>query len=96
MNTLNFSTDHHTRVLLLTGNLELLPSEDASVISAEAVDAQGAIYPLSVEYAGKVPDYNWLSAVVVRLPDNQALNGEVSLRLSLHGVISNAAVLQLN
>jgi hypothetical protein len=95
-NTLNFSTDHHTRVLLLTGNLELLPGEDPSVITAEAVDAQNTIYPLTIEYAGKVPDHNWLSAVVVRLPDNQSLNGEVSIRLSLHGVSSNAAVLQIN
>jgi len=95
INTLNFSADQRTRVLLLTSNLELLQGEDLSAVSAQAVDSQNTIYPLAIEYVGKVPDYNWLSGVVVRLPDNQALNGELSVGLSLHGVSSNAAVLTI-
>ena len=95
VNTLNFSPDQRTRVLLFAANLELLPGEDLSAVGAQAVDSQNIVYPLSVEFVGKVPDYNWLSSVVVRLPENQSLNGDVSVALSLHGVSSNAGVLAI-
>ena len=95
VSTLNFSADQRTRVLLLTANLELLQGEDLSAVSAQAVDSQNTIYPLSVEYVGKVPDYNWLSGVVVRLPENQSLTGDVSVELSLRGENSNAVVLAI-
>jgi O-glycosyl hydrolase len=95
VNTLNFSADQHTRVMLVTANLELAPGEDLSAVTAQAIDAQNIVYPLAVEYVGTVPDYNWLSSVVVRLPENQSLGGDVSLGLSLHGVSSNAVVLRI-
>ena len=96
VNALNFSADHRTRVMLFTANLELLPGEDLSALSANAIDAQNIVYPLSVEFVGKVPDYNWLSDVVIGLPENQSLSGDVSLALNLHGDNSNAIVLALN
>jgi len=93
VNTLNFSADQRTRVLLFATNLELLPDENLSAVRVEAVDSQNIVYPLSVEFVGKVPGYNWLSSVVVRLPENQSLDGDVSVALSLRGVTSNAVVL---
>ena len=93
VNTANFSPDQRTRVLLFATNLELLPGENLSAVGVEAIDSQNIVYPLSVEFVGKVPGYNWLSSVVVRLPENQSLDGDVSAALSLHGVTSNAVVL---
>ena len=28
------------------------------------------VYPLTVEFVGKVPGFDWLTKIVVRLPDN--------------------------
>ena len=93
--TQNFSSDHRTRVMLFVANLDLMPSEDLSVVTAQAWDAQNMQYPLTVEYVGKVPDFNWLSSVIVRLPDTQPLNGDVSIGVSLRGANSNGAVIAL-
>ena len=90
--TQNFSSDHRTRVMLFAANLDLMPGE---VVTAQALDAQNMPYPLTVEYVGKVPDFNWLSSVIVRLPDTQPLTGDVSIGISLHGANSNGAVLAL-
>jgi hypothetical protein len=72
MTTQNFGPDQRTRVMLFAENLDLLQGEDLSVVTAQAVDAQNTLYPLAVEYVGKVPDFNWLSSVIVRLPDTQS------------------------
>jgi hypothetical protein len=73
VNSQNFSPDQRTRVMLFAANLELLEGEDLSTLSANAIDSQNNVYPLSIEFVGKVPDYNWLSEVVLRLPENQSL-----------------------
>jgi hypothetical protein len=72
---LNFSLndDRRTRVKLFATNLTLLPGEDASAVTAEAEDGALLRYPLTVEYVGVVPGFNWMTAVVVRLNDNQAV-----------------------
>lgn len=95
VNSLNFSPDQRTRVMLFAANLDLLPGEGFSAVGVQAVDSQNIVYPLTVEFVGKVPGHNWLSSVVVRLPENQSLNGDVSVALSLHGVSSNANVLAI-
>jgi len=43
--TLNFSDDHHTRLMLLVANLDLFPGDDASVVTAQARDSQGTLIP---------------------------------------------------
>jgi hypothetical protein len=95
MTTQNFGSDQRTRVMLFAANLDLIQGEDLSVVTARAVDAQNIEYQLPVEYVGKVTDFNWLSSVIVRLPDNLSLNGDVSIGISLRGVNSNGAVLAL-
>ena len=95
MTTQNFGSDQRTRVMLFAANLDLLQGEDLSVVTARAVDSENTLYPLSVEYVGKVPDFNWLSSVIVRLPDTQSLQGDVSIDVSLRGANSNGAVLAI-
>jgi hypothetical protein len=84
-----FSADTRTRVMLFARNLELGPGETASVVTAEAEDAARTRYPLTVEYVGLVPGYDWLSQVVVRLHDNMGDVGDVLVGIRLRGVASN-------
>jgi len=87
---LNFSSDQRTRIVLFATNLELLPGETPSSLSVQATDSRGISFMLPVERIGKVPGFSWLSALVVRLPDDQSINGDLSVTLGLRGVASNA------
>jgi hypothetical protein len=84
-----FSADTRTRVMLFARNLDLLPGEDASAVTAEAEDAAHNIYPLKVEFVGRMPGYDWLSAVVLRLNDQMGDVGDVLVGVRLRGVASN-------
>jgi hypothetical protein len=86
---ISFGADSRTRIMLFTTNLNLVPGEDASQISAEAEDFNHIRYPLSVEYAGSVPGFEWMSALVVRLNDNLGDVGDVLIGIHLHGMVSN-------
>jgi hypothetical protein len=88
--TLNLSSDHRARLMLFAVNVELLPGEDASAVSAEVEDALGTPHPMPVEFVGTVPGYFWLTEVVVRLPDLPG-NGDVFVSIMLHGRTSNKA-----
>jgi hypothetical protein len=89
----NFSSDQRTRVTLFANNAQLVPGETLSVMSVSAVDSRGVVYNLPVETVTFVPDFDWLSAVVVRLPDDATLRGDLSITLTLRGVKSNTAVI---
>lgn len=93
--THNFSSDQHTRIMLFSRNLELLHNEDASVVNVEAEDSQGRVYILPVEYVGKVPDLDWLSQIVVKLPDEINNTGDVRVSIKLRGVVSNKAIISI-
>ena len=64
-----------------------------SVISVSAVDTRSVVYNLPVESIALVPGVNSLSAVVVRLPEDATLKGDLSITLSLRGVKSNIVVI---
>jgi hypothetical protein len=44
---------------------------------------------LNVEFVGKVPTLDWLTQVIVRLPDELAQAGDVWISIKLHGQTSN-------
>ena len=91
-NDVNFSTDHGTRVILFAIGLKLLPGETASAVTATAEDSQGTIRPLAVEFVNKVPTYDWLTQVVLKLNDQIALTGDVKVKITLRGVTSNTVL----
>jgi hypothetical protein len=84
-----FGMDNRTRVMLFASNLTLLPGEDMSAVTAEAEDGLLVRYPLSVEHVGPVSGFEWLSQVVVKLPDNLGDVGDVLVGITLHGATSN-------
>ncbi len=90
----NFSLDQRTRIMLFAIGLELLPGEAPSVVTAEAEDSAHTLYPLTIEYVARVPNFDWLTQVNVRLPDGFPIAGDVWISISLRGVASNKVVVR--
>ena len=84
-----FSQDNRTRVILFASNLNLLQGDTAASVTADAEDGNHIHYPLTVEYIGSVPGFNWMTAITVRLNDNLGDVGDVLVGINLHGAISN-------
>ena len=92
---LSFNPDQRTRIILFASNLELLPGEDASDVTAKAEDAQGNVIPLIVENVGKVPGFDWLTQVTIKLPDELETKGEVQVSITLRGRVSNKGLVTI-
>jgi uncharacterized protein (TIGR03437 family) len=89
---LNFSSDQRTRIMLFAAGLELMPGENISVVTAQAEDSAHRVYPLTVEYVGRVPNFDWLTQVNVRLPEGLAGAGDVLVSVSIRGAASNKVI----
>jgi hypothetical protein len=88
--TRNFSADGRTRVVLFAMNVDL-----QAIVTAEAEDSQHTIYPLVVEYAGNVPNQNWMAQINVLLPDNLANAGDVLVSIKVRGLQSNKVLVSI-
>ncbi len=66
--------------MLLVANTDLLPGDDASVATAQAQDSQVNTFSLPVEAVVKVPTFDWITEVIVRLPDELANLNQDRLR----------------
>lgn len=85
---------HKARIIFVQPRaLDLLPGEDISVVTAQVEDAGNTIYPVKVEYVGKVPGLDWLTQVVIRLPDDFLNARDVLVSVSLRGKVSNKAII---
>lgn len=85
----NLSADGRTRVMLFALNAELRAGENFSAVTAQAEDAQQKIYTLAVEYVGRVHLFDWLTQVIVKLPDDVGSAAELRVSISLRGFVSN-------
>jgi glucose/arabinose dehydrogenase len=94
-NPFNFSSDSRSRVILFATNLTLAPNEDPSFVVARAEDAQLNIYPLTVEHVGAVPNFTWLTEVVVILPSNLPTGQSVLISLTWHSQTTNKARIRI-
>ena len=93
--TTNFSSDQRTRITLFATNVDLQPGEDAASVLVRGENSQHAIFSLPVEFVGKVPNFPWLTQVNVRLPDELANGGDVSLSLIYRGLESNKVLVTI-
>jgi hypothetical protein len=91
--THNFSPDQRKRVSLFAVNLNLNTGEGSFAITAQAEDSQQRVFPLTVAFVGKVPDFDWLTQVIVKLPDEIANAGDVSVSLKVGNLQTNQALL---
>jgi len=89
VNPFHFSSDQRTRLMLFGMNLDLLPGENSSAVTARLEDASQNVFPLTVEFVGNVPGFNWLTEIVVRLPDNTPVNQTLNVSVTLRGKTSN-------
>lgn len=94
LNDHNFSSDRRTRISLFATNIRSTDS-NTSAITAQAEDSQHKLHQLPVEFVGKTPNSLWLTAVVARLPDTLANAGDVRVSISVRGVESNKALLNI-
>jgi len=92
----NFIADHRTHIMLFALHAQLRPGETASAITAEA-DVDGTIVPLIVESVMTVPNFDWLTQIVVKFPDGFSTGGggphDAKIRIRLRGQNSNQAVI---
>jgi len=86
---LNLSGDQRTRIMLFATTLELLAGETSSAITVRAVDSRGNNYQLPVEQVLKFSNLNWLTTLIVRLPDDTAITGDLLINVSIRGAVSN-------
>ncbi|HEV8587580.1 MAG TPA: hypothetical protein VGQ72_01795 [Pyrinomonadaceae bacterium] len=84
-----FSSDQRTRPTLFAYSLELREGEDLTAITVEGEDSQHQVYNLPVEAVNEVPNFNWITQVTVKLPDQLQGLGNVSLSVKLRGMASN-------
>jgi len=88
----NFSVDQRTRIDLFAMNVQLLQGETVSAISVSGVDTRNINYVLPVEALTVVSGFDWLSSVVVRLPEDPTLKGDIAITLTLRGLKSNTVL----
>jgi hypothetical protein len=88
----NFSYDEQTRLVLFAMDLDLLPGEDASSVSAQIEDSQQRVIQVPVKFVGKVPNLDSLTQIVVRLPFPIIKDG-TRISISLRGSSSNSVPL---
>jgi hypothetical protein len=93
--THNFSPDRRARLMLLVADVDWSSEVNLSAVTAQAEDAQHKIYPLTVEYVGKVPNFDWLTQVVVKPPDELKSGGDVWVTINVRGAASNRAMVTL-
>ena len=92
----NLGPDQRTRIMIFSPNLSLMPADSFSNVTAQAEDSQHRIYPLTVEFVGKTPQYDWLSQIVVRLPDQLGKNvNALWLSISYQGAVSDKVLISL-
>ncbi len=93
--TTNLSLDRRTRIMIFSPNLSLMPADSFSTVSAQAEDRQHNIYPLTVEFIGKIPQYDWLAQIVVRLPDKLGSVDALWVSIGYRGAVSNKVLISL-
>lgn len=89
-----FGSDSRTRISVFVMNIDLQPGETFSAVTASAQDSQQNVFPLTVEYVGKVSNTAWLTQVNLVLPD-QLSAGDVLITVTYHGVESNKALIKI-
>jgi glucose/arabinose dehydrogenase len=88
----NLSSDNRTRVMFFVRNLNVMPGDN---FLARAEDSGMTIYPLTVEFIGKVPNLDLFTQVVVILPSNLATGQDVLISLTWQGQTSNKARIRI-
>ncbi len=89
-NDFTVSSDHLTRISLFAIGMKLNSGENvAASVTATAEDIRGGVHPLTVEFAGDVPGFNWLTQIVVKLNPSITFPNDVKIRIRYLETTSN-------
>ena len=77
-------------MILFAKDLNFLAGETMASVTVHATDSRGFSYNLAVEQVRKVSDLDWLTAVIVKLPDDSSINGDLLVTLAMRGFSTNA------
>jgi hypothetical protein len=95
-NSLNFSSDHTTRLMLLSANLDLQPGDGPSTVTAQADDGKGHTFPLVVEWIGRLPSFDWITVVIAKLPDELIGANQALISVTAHNQSSNQVAVSIS
>jgi len=87
---INLSADQRTRIMLFATNVELQPGETPASIVVRGTDLRGFTYQLPVEQVTRTPDFSWITSLIVRLPDDQTISGDLTINVQFRGAVSNS------
>jgi len=79
--------------MIFAGNLAV--GDNLALITAQAEDAQHRIYPLVVEFVGRVPNLDWLTQLNVVLPDDLIGAGDVQISIGIRAEVSNKVLVNI-
>ena len=94
LSTKNFSSDQRTRLVLLIANLIWYRGRHITR-HRTARDGQSNLVTLTVESVRRVPGFDWVTQVVVKLPDELANLNQVQLSVTARGRTSNEVPIQI-
>src|SRR5437867_3963935 len=95
-NSLNFSSDRTTRLMLLSANLDLQPGDGPSIVTAQADDGKGHTFPLAVEWIGRLPSFDWITVVIAKLPDELLGADQALISVTAHNQSSNQVTVSIS
>jgi hypothetical protein len=87
----NFGGDQQTRIILFG-----LIAEGAESVTAQAEDAQGHVYPLTVEYVGPLAGAPGITQINLKLDDQLPHGQDVRVSITVNGSTTNTALLRIN
>jgi beta-glucanase (GH16 family) len=92
----NFSPDQTTRLMVLAANLDLQPGDGPSTVTAQADDGKGHTFPLNVEWVGRLPNFDWITVVIAKLPDELSSADQALISVAARGQSSNQVSVSLS
>lgn len=92
----NLSSDQRTRLMLLSANLDLEPGDGPAIVAAQADDGNGHLYPLTVEWIGRLPNFDWITVVIAKLPGELANANQALVSITARSQSSNTVLVSLS
>ena len=92
----NFSEDQRTRITLFAVNVEAVGFvETGPVFEVQAETPNGQTFPVGVEYFNTVPNFPWLTQIIMRLPNEVANSDEIGITVKVRGTAGNKVIVKL-
>ena len=92
----NFSSDQRNRVMLFATGIELLPGDSPSVVQVHLENpVHNETIELLVEDVRKVPNFDSLWQIVVKLPGSPDCQCDFGISITFRGVTSNKPLINI-